>query len=294
VRTLDSLSRTVEAFSADERRLYEVIAGLFLQSVAPDYAYEETTLTLTLGGRVFTGRATVPLAQGWRVYLAEAERTKPDDEIEVGFRVTDGAAAEVVSAAVTTKTTRAPERFNEGTLVMAMKNAAKYIRNPALKARLEDAKGIGTQATRDGVITGLKEQGMIEVKAGKIYPTAAGNAVFATLFRTAPDLIDPGLTAVWENRLDEIARGVLGVDAFVDEISAEVHRLLTLLKASPPSPAFGTAVPTKKMLDAVATVQRATGQAPPGDYRTNFAACKAYLDAHPRQGAQAPSSVKAS
>jgi DNA topoisomerase-3 len=288
------LPATLERLSADERRLFDVIAGLFLQSVAPDHTFEETLLKLVLDRREFTARATLPLQAGWRAYLAQDEVKAPDDEIELTSRLSDGAEAEVTTAAVTTKTTRAPERFNEGSLVMAMKNAAKYIRDPALRARLEDAKGIGTQATRDGVITGLKDQGFIEVRGGKIYPTPAGNAVFTTLYQTAPTMIDPGMTAVWEHRLDQVAQGELTAEAFVDEIAAEVGRLVARLRSSPPSPAFGQAAPTAKMIDAVLATQRATGQPPPATWRTDFAACKAYLDAHPRSPATADKPAKAS
>lgn len=283
VKTLADLAETAARFSPDERRLFEVIGGLFMQATAPDHVFEETTLSLTIGGRTFTARAVLAVSPGWRAFIPAADQPKAEDLVELSAKIADGGLAEVVSSSITSSTTKPPERFNEGSLVIAMKNAAKYIRDPELKARLEDAKGIGTQATRDTIIEGLKDQGLIQVKGGKIYPTPAGETLFSELYRSAPDTIDPGKTAVWEHRLDQVLAGTLSAAAFVSEVAADVIRLLRIFAAAKPSAAFGVARPSEKMVKAALAIQRASRTPPPHDFRTSFVACKAYLDAHPRQ-----------
>jgi DNA topoisomerase-3 len=287
VKTIGDLAEIAGRFKPDERRLFEVIGNLFMQAVAPDHVFEETKLALTIDGREFAARAVLTVAPGWRAFVPAADQPKAEDLVELSAKIADGGLAEVVGSSITSSTTKPPERFNEGSLVMAMKNAAKYIQDPELKKRLEDAKGIGTQATRDSIIEGLKDQGLIQVKGGKIYPAPAGEALFSELYRTAPDMIDPGKTAVWEHRLDQVLAGTLSSDAFVDEVAADVTRLLRIFATAKPSSAFGVPRPSDKMVKAVLAVQKATRSTPPPDFRTSFAACKAYLDAHPRQAKEA-------
>ncbi|MBB6193092.1 DNA topoisomerase-3 [Sphingobium wenxiniae] len=280
-KTLDTLPTVYDALSADERRLFDVIARLFLQSVSADYEYSETSMSLAIGEATYATKGTVPIVPGWRALrdtTGEGDRAKDEgDELPA---IEDGSAATIRTAQLAEKTTRAPERFNEGTLIKAMKNAAQFITDPALKERLKDAKGIGTQATRDTVISGLKDQGLLMVKAGKLYPTQAGMAVFALLHKVAPALVDPGTTAVWESRIDEILSGGISVDTFVQEVAAQTRSLIEILRKAEPTTAFGTAAPTAPMMKAAETISRKKGVPLPSSYRTDFAACKAFLDAH--------------
>src|SRR3546814_7299856 len=118
-------------------------------------------MSLAIGEATYATKGTVPIVPGWRALrdtTGEGDRAKDEgDELPA---IEDGSAATISAAQLAEKTTRAPERFNEGTLIKAMKNAAQFITDPALKERLKDAKGIGTQATRDTVIRGLKDQGL--------------------------------------------------------------------------------------------------------------------------------------
>lgn len=278
-KTLATLPAIYAELADDERRLFDEIARLFLQSMSPDYEYDETAVTLAIGGDTYSAKGVVPVIQGWRAFRDASAKDK--DEATELPAIENGAAAEIIAAKLSERTTRAPERLNEGTLVKAMKNAAQFIRDPALKERLKDAKGIGTQATRDTVIAGLHEQGLIMTKAGKLYPTQAGMALFTILHKVAPSLVDPGTTAAWESRIDGILTGDTKLDSFVSEVAAETQRLIDVLRACEPTAAFGTAAPSEKMVKAAMAVAKRTGAPPPPTFRTDFAACKAYLDAHP-------------
>ena len=282
-KTLATLPAVYEALGADERRLFDVIARMFLQSVSPDYEYDETAVSLAIGDTTYATKGTVSIVPGWRALRdAPQGEDKTDDDASEIPALENGASAAIVAAQLAEKTTRAPERFNEGTLIKAMKNAAQFIRDPALRDRLKDAKGIGTQATRDTVISGLKDQGLLMTKSGKLYPTQAGMAVFTILHKTAPSLVDPGTTAVWESRIDEILAGEISVDTFVDEVAFETQRIIDILRKAEPSAAFGTAKPTDKMIAAAEAISRKVGAPLPPAYKTDAGACKTFLDAHGR------------
>lgn len=287
-KTLATMPAVYAALSPDERRLFDVIARLFLQSVSPEYEYAETSITLAIGDATYATKGTVPIVPGWRALrdtTGDEDRAKEDgNELPA---IENGSAATISAAQLAEKTTRAPERFNEGTLIKAMKNAAQFIADPALRDRLKDAKGIGTQATRDTVIGGLKDQGLLMVKGGKLYPTQAGMTVFALLHKVAPVLVDPGTTAVWESRIDEILSGGITVDTFVQEVATQTRSLIDILRKAEPTSAFGTAAPTPPMIKAAETVSRKKGSPLPPGYKTDFAACKAFLDKHGQRDAAA-------
>lgn len=135
------------------------------------------------------------------------------------------------------------------------------------------------------MIKGLKDQGLLLVKGGKLFPTKAGMTVFRMLYESAPEMVDPGKTAVWEHRLDEIVRRELTCDAFVDEIAVETERLLGVFRGAQVSAVFGSAAPSEKMIRAALAIQAAKKATPPADFQTNYGSCKRFLDANPRPSA---------
>jgi DNA topoisomerase III len=169
------------------------------------------------------------LRLGWKaVYKAvdpdgeaEAEQTLPS--------LSDGETAILSEPRVEAKRTQPPPRYNEGTLVDAMQNAWRFVDDPALRERLKEAKGIGTPATRAEIIKGLKRQNLLAADGKLVLPTPAGLQLFELLRGAAPALVDPGTTALWEMRLDEVVTGRADFRAVIDGIAAVALELINAL-----------------------------------------------------------------
>jgi DNA topoisomerase-3 len=101
-----------------------------------------------------------------------------------------------------------------------MQNAWRFVEDPALRERLKEAKGIGTPATRAEIIKGLKRQNLLAVDGKLVLPTEGGLQLFELLRCAAPALVDPGTTALWEMRLDEVVKGKADFRAVIDGIAA--------------------------------------------------------------------------
>ena len=113
-----------------------------------------------------------------------------------------------------------------------MQNAWR-LKNPALRERLKEAKGIGTPATQAGVAEGLRRQNLLAADGKLVLPSPAGLQLFELLRGAAPALVDPGTTALWEMRLDEVVTGKADFRAVIDGIAAAAHELIdALLKRS--------------------------------------------------------------
>ena len=225
--TVGGLRAIWPKLSGDERRLFDVIARSYLAAVMPDHRYRQTTATLDVHGHEFraTGRQAIEL--GWRAAFPDwqpADEKAEDAHPLPALR--DGEATVLSDAAVEDKETRAPPRYNEGTLVEAMQNAWRFIDDTALRERLREAKGIGTPATRAEIIRGLKAQDFLVADGKHIVPTERGLALFGVLERADPALVDPGVTAQLELLLDEVLVGRTEMMGAIDAVCAQALRII--------------------------------------------------------------------
>ena len=296
VNTVAALPGIWPRLSPDERRLFDVIARSYLAAVMPDFRYRQTTAVLDVAGHPFRAVGRQPVDFGWRAAFPDwqpSEERGEDAQLLPGLR--DGEAAALHDPAVEDKETRPPPRYNEGTLIDAMQNAWRFVEDPALRDRLREAKGIGTPATRAEVLRGLKAQEFLAADGKHIVPTERGLALFATLERADPALVDPGVTAQLECLLDEVLVGRQGMLEAVDAVCAQAQRIIGRLTegaggAGQGSPfSTGTAgrnrPPTPPMLRYVEDLARRTGVAPPPGYAESGDRCRAFLDQHaPKTG----------
>lgn len=237
VNVLDDLQPRLDRLSDDEKRLFALICRSYLAAVMPDYEYRQTVATMTVpiaGGAAAEFRATgrIPLRLGWKaVYGA----VLPDDDHDGGDDqtlppLTDGEAATLTDPKVEAKQTQPPPRYSEGTLVEAMQNAWRFVKEPELRERLKEAKGIGTPATRAEIIKGLKRQNLLTADGKFVVPTPGGLQIFELLRGAAPSLVDPGTTASWEMRLDDIVCGRSDFRAVIDGIADMAGQLIAVLQ----------------------------------------------------------------
>ena len=244
-------------FSDDEKRLFALICRSYLAAVMPDFEYRQTSVGISVplpisgpevepkGAAEFRAVGRIPLVLGWKAAFGAADiepgRDAEGDAEQTLPHLTNGQAATLTKPKVQAKQTQPPPRYNEGMLVDAMQNAWRFVKNEALRERLKEAKGIGTPATRAEIIKGLERQAFLVAQGKFVVPTPAGLQLFELLRAAAPSLVDPGMTAVWEMRLDDVVLGKADFRAVIDEIAAEAEALIAVLQRhSGPSVDVGT------------------------------------------------------
>ncbi len=227
VNTVDRLREIWLRLSADERRLFDVIARSYLAAMMPDYRYRQTSVTLDVRGHEFAAAGRQPLDLGWRAAFPDWQPAEEKgDGAQMLPSLRDGEPARLSDAAVEDKETRPPPRYSEGTLVEAMQNAWRFVEDESLRERLKEAKGIGTPATRAEIIRGLKTQDFLVADGKNIVPTERGLALFAVLEQADPALVDPGVTAQMEHLLDLVLTGQQEMVAAIDAVCAQASRLI--------------------------------------------------------------------
>ncbi len=223
----------LDALSPDERRVYLLVAQHYIASLSPDYVYDETKAALDANGIPLTAVGRTPITAGWKSVFGNQKDDEDDDKASLPS-IPNGTRSQVMTARVEGKRTEPPKQYTEGTLIDDMNSIAKFCTDPRVKARLKETSGIGTSATQGNIIKTLRDRSFIApVGKNTIVSTPAGRALIGFL----PDeLCDPALTALWEDRLSELAEGKLPEAAreeFVDRVLQQVNRLLGEMRTAP-------------------------------------------------------------
>jgi len=200
--------------NTNERKLYDLVCRRYLAQFLPDHEYEQTTITLSVCNETFRATGKTEKSAGWRVVQSmPSETNDADSETNQPLpRVEQGSKAHVRTTDLKTQQTKPSARFTEGTLIAAMKNIGKQIEDPALKKVLRETSGIGTEATRAGIIETLVQRGFIKKQKKHVISTNTGRALIAIL---PNEIKDPATTALWEQGLDDIAQGKGQLETFI-------------------------------------------------------------------------------
>lgn len=225
----------------EERKIYDLVVRRFLAVLYPPFEYEQTQVTVTIGQETFLASGKTVKHPGWKeVYENEdfADGEEADENAEDGGslkgqtlpELTKGQRLAGLHIALTEGETKPPAPFNEATLLSAMENPAAYMESQdrAMAKTLGETGGLGTVATRADIIEKLFASFLLEKRGKDIYLTSKARQ----LLELVPEgLKQPELTADWEMRLSQIAKGTLKRQSFMKDIERYTEEVLTEIKA---------------------------------------------------------------
>lgn len=223
IPTLELEKADVPGLPVGELNILLLVCCKLLCAAAEPFVYEAVTATFDCGGHTFTAKGKQVLSQGWRAIqevFRSSLKEKPGDEDSESVlpALTEGQVFESVAASVTEHFTSPPKPYTEDTLLSAMENAGKEDMPDEA-----ERKGLGTPATRAAIIEKLVSGGFVERKGKNLIPTKAG----VNLVTVLPELLtSPKLTADWEQRLNEVAKGQASPEDFMDGIEAMAAELV--------------------------------------------------------------------
>ena len=223
IPTLELEKVDVPGLPVGERNILLLVCCKLLCAASEPFVYEAVTAAFDCGGHTFTAKGKRVLSQGWRAIqevFRSSLKEKPEDEDDEGVlpALTEGQTFEPVAASVTEHFTSPPKPYTEDTLLSAMENAGKEDMPDEA-----ERKGLGTPATRAAIIEKLVSGGFVERKGKNLIPTKAG----VNLVTVLPELLtSPKLTADWEQRLNEVAKGQASLEDFMDGIKAMAAELV--------------------------------------------------------------------
>lgn len=218
--------------TANEKFIYQTIALQYLAQFYPAYRYAELQIDVDIVGGKFIAKASQMLAEGWKVlFKIKNNHNKADNQDSeappLKNMVKKGEKVQCVDTVLLDKETQPPKSFNDATLLSAMTGIARFVKNPEIKKILRDTDGLGTEATRAGIIELLFKRQFLERKGKQIKATAAGKLLIANL----PDVATtPDMTALWESQLEQISNKNLTYQAFMHELNIFLQQLIEQLR----------------------------------------------------------------
>ena len=222
IPTIEIEKADIGGLPVGERNLLLLVCCKLLCASAEPYVYETVTATFECEGNTFTAKGKHIFFEGWREIerlFRSSLKEKPEDGGSSDLPLfTEGQTFDGVTADITEHYTQPPKPFTEDTLLSAMESAGS-----ADMPDEAERKGLGTPATRAAIIEKLVSAGFVERKGRNLIPTKAG----LNLVTVLPEpLTSPMLTAEWEQKLTDIAKGG-DTDAFLNGIRAMVEDIVS-------------------------------------------------------------------
>ena len=221
----------LDHMTIEERKIYDLVVRRFLAVLYPPFEYEQTEITLDLGGETLAARGKTVKAQGWKeVYENQDEEEEEQELKEQNLPVMKkGDMINGLTVTMTEGKTKPPAPFQESTLLSAMENPVSYMetKDKDMAKTLGETGGLGTVATRADIIEKLFSGFLLEKRGKDIFLTSKARQLLTLV---PEDLKKPELTAEWEMKLSEIAGGKLKRAAFMKDIRQYSGELIRQIK----------------------------------------------------------------
>ncbi len=246
------------ALSEEEAAVARLLCESLLAAVAPDRVYDRVSVSASCNGLPYTATASTDVDRGWKLLRTSKQAAAGDKEAGMGEAGEGGTGEDdatrtripadleapctraVVGGEVKTSKARPPRRYTDATLLAAMEHADHFVEEDELKAAIKDSSlhsgGIGTPATRAGIIASLVDRGYLSRKGSTLTSTPEGRAL---IDEVVPELRSVDLTARMERDLTSIARNEAQAGPFIAEVVQLVCRIVSEQLARP----FRTALP---------------------------------------------------
>lgn len=203
--------------TAVQQHIYYLIAQAYIAQFYPIHEYDQTRIVIAAADEEFVAHGKVVTVVGWKELYAADKNDEEGDEGTDGLPlVRKGDAVQFVDGTVDQKATKPPPRFTASTLLAAMKEIYKYVKDDSLKKKLKEVQGIGTEATRASIIDELIKRKFLIEEGKKKYLVPTPNAYM--LVDALPDeMVYPDETAIWEERLHLMSEGKDELDSFLQD-----------------------------------------------------------------------------
>ena len=213
----------------EERKIYDLVVRRFLSVLYPPFEYEQTTMTASAGGEIFTAKGKIVKQAGWKEVYEGAWTEEEEEDFQKLSDIQEGEKLKIERVELTAGKTKPPAPFTEATLLSAMENPVNYLEHADEKAAktLGETGGLGTVATRADIIEKLFHTFLMEKRGNDIYLTSKAKQLLELV---PEDLKKPELTADWEMKLSEISKGKLQKDLFLKEIRGYTEDLIREIK----------------------------------------------------------------
>ena len=214
IPTSESLNFDTSSLLGSEEKVFELIKVKLLAARASSLITENTKIICDVGDYEFTSRGTVVIDEGYTRYLTSYIKKKEDKLLP---KLDKGDRLKVIDKKINEKYTNPPRLYTEDTLLKDMELAGRDAKEDL------DCKGIGTPATRAGIIENLIQKELIKRDERKLISTEKGEQLVSFV---ADFLKNPNTTVDWEIKLHEISEGKVKLKDFIGDVENKIREVI--------------------------------------------------------------------
>lgn len=219
---------SVNALSSYEMKVYQLIARQYLIQFYPAAVYAEAKLVFNIAGGVFIAKGRQLLSAGWKALTGHQD--EQEEGVDKVPPLAVGTVLQCREGEIKQRQTEPPRHFTEATLLQAMTGIARFVADKELKKILRNTDGLGTEATRAGILDTLFKRGLLLRDNKLIKSTPAGRGLIHALPLEATY---PDMTAHWEHQLQAIAEKGQAYQPFMQTLQVRLEQLIAQVKFAP-------------------------------------------------------------
>ncbi|PJC88210.1 DNA topoisomerase III [Vibrio sp. HA2012] len=212
---------SLHVLSGSELKIYQQIARQYLMQFYPAAVYAEAKLIFDIAGGCFIAKGRQLVEKGWKCLLGKV--TDEDDGVETVPPLDKGTQLICREGEIKDRKTEPPRHFTEATLLQAMTGIARFVEDRELKKILRETDGLGTEATRAGILDTLFKRQLLKRQGKSIVSSEAGRALIHAL---PGESTYPDMTARWEHQLQEIAEKNQAYQPFIQSLEQQITMLM--------------------------------------------------------------------
>lgn len=215
----------ISKLTLDEVKIYDLVVRQVIAAHYNNAIFNYTTIHSLVDNRAeFVTKGKEQIEEGWRKVIYLSKENSDSDEGQNLPSLQEGELGQVTKVDLKKGETQSPKRYTEGNLITLMKTAGKHLDDTELEKVLAKTEGLGTEATRAGIINLLRDRNYIEVNKNQVSATPKGLLLIEALGESI--LASPGMTAKWEQRLSEIGEGKASPKNFIEQVTKLSHKLV--------------------------------------------------------------------
>ncbi|MEZ9775625.1 DNA topoisomerase III [Vibrio sp. 10N.261.54.A5] len=218
---------SVNGLSANEMKIYQQIARQYLMQFYPPAVFADAKLVFDIAGGVFIAKGRQLINPGWKVLMGKTDTEEKGDGTDTVPPLDKGTVFTCREGVIGDKKTEPPKHFTEATLLQAMTGIARFVANKDLKAILKETDGIGTEATRAGILDTLFKRQLLTRQGKSIHSSPAGRGLIHAL---PEDSTFPDMTAHWEHQLQGMAERNQAYQPFMQALESKIDGLMGKVK----------------------------------------------------------------
>ena len=216
--------QSLNGLTANELKIYQQVARQHIMQFYPSAIYADSKIVFDVAGGCFIAKGRVLVDAGWKQLMGKSDQEEQQNVVPA---LNKGAELLCREGEIKDRKTEPPKYFTEATLLQAMTGISRFVADKELKKILKETDGLGTEATRAGILETLFKRKLLVRKGKMINGSPAARGLIHAL---PSEATYPDMTAHWEHQLQAMAERNHAYQPFMETLEQRIQTLMAQIK----------------------------------------------------------------